>query len=226
MKGIRKYGPAVARLYREANLAVRFEDYRMLREMIWLRKRCSPRQPVDSSQYYQQGPAYQNSPELLNEPVHVPTASHGCQEKNTNNDQQGQNRAGMLPTSFKYLRRVVNQSDSTLSIRQPTYTKRRNPARTELQANLARTVILLVRNGFYHCHRSRQTAAATINSSQGFPAAGDQRHAYVQVAALRRRRGQHVVAAQVFRDVGLPDRIDDNTTLEKSEQRHGRRSPV
>ncbi|XP_039435293.1 uncharacterized protein LOC120428897 [Culex pipiens pallens] len=132
----------------------------------------------------------------------------------------------MLPTSFKYLRRVVNQSDSTLSIRQPTYTKRRNPARTELQANLARTVILLVRNGFYHCHRSRQTAAATINSSQGFPAAGDQRHAYVQVAALRRRRGQHVVAAQVFRDVGLPDRIDDNTTLEKSEQRHGRRSPV
>ncbi|KAL9708106.1 hypothetical protein quinque_011624 [Culex quinquefasciatus] len=116
----------------------------MLREMSWLRKRCSPRQPVDSSQYYQQGPAYQNSPELLNEPVHVPTASHGCQEKNTNNDQQGQNRAGMLPTSFKYLRRVVNQSDSTLSIRQPTYTKRRNPARTELQANVARTGSIIV----------------------------------------------------------------------------------
>ncbi|KAL1394372.1 hypothetical protein pipiens_012005 [Culex pipiens pipiens] len=49
----------------------------------------------------------------------------------------------MLPTSFKYLRRVVNQSDSTLSIRQPTYAKRRNPARTELQANVARTAILL-----------------------------------------------------------------------------------
>uniref|UniRef100_A0A8D8I5D2 (northern house mosquito) hypothetical protein n=1 Tax=Culex pipiens TaxID=7175 RepID=A0A8D8I5D2_CULPI len=149
-----------------------------------------------------------------------------CQEKNTNNDQQGHNRAGMLPTRFKYLRRVVNQSDSTLSIRQPTYTKRRNPARTELQANVSRTAILLVRNGLYHCHRSRQTAAATINSSTGFPAAGDQRHAYVQVAALRRRGGQHVVAAQVFRDVGLPDRIDENTKLEKSEQRHGRRSPV
>ncbi|XP_038106340.1 uncharacterized protein LOC6046362 isoform X3 [Culex quinquefasciatus] len=105
------------------------------------------------------------------------------------------------------------QSDSTLSIRQPTYTKRRNPARTELQENVARTAILLVRNGLYHCHRSRQTAAATINSSTGFPAAGDQRHAYVQVAVLRRRGDQHVVAAQVFRDVGLPDRIDEYTKL-------------
>ncbi|EDS38763.1 conserved hypothetical protein [Culex quinquefasciatus] len=99
------------------------------------------------------------------------------------------------------------------NVLQPTYTKRRNPARTELQANMARTAILLVRNGLYHCHRSRQTAAATINSSTGFPAAGDQRHAYVQVAVLRRRGDQHVIAAQVFRDVGLPDRIDEYTKL-------------
>ncbi|KAL9694718.1 hypothetical protein quinque_014003 [Culex quinquefasciatus] len=65
------------------------------------------------------------------------------------------------------------QSDSTLSIRQPTYTKRRNPARTELQANVARTAILLVRNGLYHCLGRRRRQRSTPPRASRRPVTND-----------------------------------------------------